>query len=54
MLNYLCKQASIPELQCQENSIAFGITEPVNSAAADYWPATRRVERVTVIGDKPV
>ena len=59
MLNYLYKQASIPELQCrfkwEENSIAFWDNRACQHyAAADYWPATRRVERVTVIGDKPV
>ena len=59
MLNYLYKQASIPEFQCrfkwEENSIAFWDNRACQHyAAADYWPATRRVERVTVIGDKPV
>ncbi len=59
MLNYLYNQSSVPEYQCrfkwEENSIAFWDNRACQHyASADYWPATRRVERVTVIGDKPV
>lgn len=58
LLEHLYKQAAIPEYQCRfrwrTNSIAFWDNRAVQHyAAADYWPATRRVERVTVCGDKP-
>ena len=59
MLNFLYNQATIPEYQCrfkwEENSIAFWDNRACQHyATGDYWPAVRRVERVTVIGDKPV
>ena len=59
MLNYLYNQATIPEYQCrfkwEENSIAFWVNRSYQHyATGDYWPAVRIVERVTVIGDKPV
>ena len=52
-------QATIPEYQCrfkwEKNSIAFWDNRACQHyATGDYWPAVRRVERVTVIGDKPV
>ena len=59
MLNFLYNQATIPEYQCrfkwEENSIAFWDNRACQHyATGDYWPAVRRVERVTVIGDKPI
>jgi taurine dioxygenase len=59
LLPLLYRQADVPERQCRvrwkENSVAFWDNRCVQHYAAfDYWPATRRVERVTVIGDTPV
>ena len=59
MLKFLYNQANIPEYQCrfkwEENSIAFWDNRACQHyATGDYWPAVRRVERVTVVGDKPV
>lgn len=58
LLRHLYRQASIPEYQCrfrwQENSVAFWDNRAVQHYAAfDYHPQTRRVERVTVVGDRP-
>jgi taurine dioxygenase len=37
------------------NSIAFWDNRSSQHyAASDYWPAVRRMERVTIIGDRPV
>jgi len=59
LLRFLYKQASVPEYQCrfrwEENSVAFWDNRSVQHYAAfDYHPNVRRVERVTLIGDKPV
>ena len=58
MLNYLYSRASIPEYQCrfawQDNSIAFWDNRACQHYAnSDYWPNVRKVERVTIIGDRP-
>jgi alpha-ketoglutarate-dependent taurine dioxygenase len=58
LLRRLYRQASIPEYQCRfrwrENSVAFWDNRAVQHYAAfDYHPAVRRVERVTIAGDKP-
>jgi len=58
LLRFLYRQASIPEYQCrfrwQPESVAFWDNRSVQHYAAfDYVPAERRVERVTVVGDKP-
>jgi taurine dioxygenase len=58
LLRFLYRQASTPEFQCrfrwQENSVAFWDNRAVQHYAAfDYHPHTRRVERVTVVGDRP-
>ena len=58
MLKYLYSRASIPEYQCRfswnNNSIAFWDNRSCQHyAASDYWPHVRRVERVTIIGDRP-
>lgn len=59
LLRRLYAQAAIPEYQCrfrwETNSIAFWDNRASQHyAASDYWPAVRRMERVTVIGDRPV
>jgi taurine dioxygenase len=58
LLQHLYRQASHPEYQCrfrwQVNSVAFWDNRAVQHYAAfDYHPEERRVERVTVVGDKP-
>ena len=58
LLKRLYAQARIPEYQCRfrwrKNSIAFWDNRACQHyAASDYFPAVRRMERVTVIGDRP-
>ena len=58
LLRHLYDRASIPEYQCrfrwETNSIAFWDNRACQHyAVSDYWPAVRRVERVTIIGDTP-
>jgi taurine dioxygenase len=58
LLKYLYAQAAIPEYQCrfrwQKNSIAFWDNRASQHyAVSDYWPAVRRMERVTIVGDRP-
>jgi taurine dioxygenase len=58
LLAHLYAQAAIPEYQCrfrwQKNSIAFWDNRACQHyAVSDYWPAVRRMERVTIIGDRP-
>lgn len=58
LLAHLYAQAAIPEYQCRfrwsTNAIAFWDNRASQHyAASDYWPAVRRMERVTVIGDRP-
>ena len=58
LLSHLYAQAAIPEHQCrfrwQKHSIAFWDNRASQHyAASDYFPAVRRMERVTVIGDRP-
>ena len=59
LLAHLYAQAAIPEYQCRfrwsQNAIAFWDNRSSQHyAASDYFPAVRRMERVTVIGDRPV
>jgi taurine dioxygenase len=59
MLQFLYSRAAIPEYQCrfkwENNSLAFWDNRSAQHyAVSDYWPAERRMERVTIIGDKPV
>jgi taurine dioxygenase len=58
LLKHLHAQAAIPEYQCrfrwQANSIAFWDNRSSQRyAVSDYWPAVRKMERVTIIGDRP-
>lgn len=58
LLEHLYSQASVPEYQCRfrwkVNSIAFWDNRSCQHyAVADYFPAPRVMERVTVIGDRP-
>ena len=58
LLKHLYAQAAIPEYQCrfrwEAHSIAFWDNRATQHyATSDYWPAVRRMERVTVVGDKP-
>ncbi|HEY5338872.1 MAG TPA: TauD/TfdA family dioxygenase [Rhizomicrobium sp.] len=58
LLKHLYAQASIPEYQCrfhwEKNSLAFWDNRCTQHyAVSDYWPALRRMERATVIGDRP-
>jgi taurine dioxygenase len=59
LLRYLYGRASIREYQCRfrwrENSIAFWDNRSCQHyAVSDYWPRVRRMERVTIKGDRPV
>jgi taurine dioxygenase len=58
LLAHLYAQAAIPEYQCrfrwETNSVAFWDNRASQHyAASDYWPAARRMERVTIVGDRP-
>lgn len=58
MLEHLYAQASIPEYQVRfrwrRNSIAFWDNRACQHyAVADYAPAVREMERVTIVGDDP-
>ena len=58
LLDKLYRTADDPDVQCRfrwrEDSFAFWDNRAAQHfAAADYWPHTRRMERVTVIGDRP-
>ncbi|MFN3857922.1 MAG: TauD/TfdA dioxygenase family protein [Caulobacter sp.] len=58
LLAHLYAQAAIPEYQCrfrwEPGSIAFWDNRASQHyAASDYWPAVRRMERVTIVGDRP-
>ena len=58
LLAHLYAQAAIPEYQCRfrwtPNAIAFWDNRASQHyAASDYFPAVRKMERVTVVGDRP-
>lgn len=58
LLAHLYAQSRIPEYQCRfhwrANSIAFWDNRAAQHyAVSDYFPAVRRMERVTVVGDRP-
>lgn len=59
LLGRLFQEAAVPEYQCrfrwQKNSIAFWDNRVVQHYATnDYWPQRRQMDRVTIIGDRPV
>jgi taurine dioxygenase len=58
LLRHLYQQASIPEVQCRfrwaPGSIAFWDNRVTQHyAVSDYFPKVRRMERVTIGGDRP-
>ncbi|MEU4321416.1 TauD/TfdA dioxygenase family protein [Nocardia fluminea] len=58
LLNYLMRQASIPEYQVRwrwtENSFAIWDNRCTQHyAVQDYWPAVRKMERAGIVGDRP-
>jgi taurine dioxygenase len=58
LLDLLCRQSRIPELQCRFHWTPDAIAVWDNRATqhyavSDYWPARRVMERATVIGDAP-
>ena len=58
LLDRLCRQAWIPDVQCRfrwaEGSVAFWDNRAAQHyAVADYYPEVRSMERVTIIGDRP-
>ena len=58
LLAHLYAQAAIPEYQCrfrwEAGSVAFWDNRAgQHYAASDYFPAVRRMERVTIAGDRP-
>ena len=58
LLAHLYAQAAVPEIQCRfrwaAGSIAFWDNRAAQHyAASDYFPAVRRMERVTIAGDRP-
>ncbi len=58
LLSYLISQAAIPEYQVRfrwkKNSIAIWDNRCTQHyAVQDYWPAVRRMERATIVGDQP-
>lgn len=58
ILQRLYRLAAVPEFQCRfrwrKNSVAFWDNRAVQHYAAfDYLPKVRRVERVTIAGDRP-
>ena len=59
LLAFLCDQAAFPEYQCRHRwavgDVAFWDNRATQHyASSDYWPARRVMERITVIGDRPV
>ena len=59
LLSLLCRQASYPEYQCrfrwQKDSVALWDNRQCQHyAASDYWPMRRVMERVTIIGERPI
>lgn len=58
LLRHLYAQAAIPEYQCRfrwsVNALAFWDNRASQHyAVSDYWPHVRRMERVTIVGDRP-
>lgn len=58
LIDELCRRADIPEYQCrfhwEPHSVAFWDNRAVQHyACSDYWPATRVMERASIVGDRP-
>ena len=58
LLDLLCRQAAVPEIQCrwrwEPGSVAFWDNRVTQHyAASDYWPARRVMERVAIVGERP-
>ena len=58
LLDRLCRQADYPEHQCRfhwtPDALAFWDNRAVQHyASSDYWPATRTMERASIIGGRP-
>jgi len=58
LLDHLFAQVAVPEYQCRfrwtANSIAFWDNRSTQHyATADYLPARREMDRVTIVGDRP-
>jgi taurine dioxygenase len=59
LLGRLFLEARVPEYQCrfqwQKDSIAFWDNRVVQHYATnDYWPQRRQMDRVTIIGERPI
>jgi taurine dioxygenase len=59
LLSYLVSQAAIPEYQVRwrwrKDSVAIWDNRATQHyAVQDYWPAARKMERATIIGDRPL
>lgn len=59
LLGRLFLEACVPEYQCRfkwrKDSIAFWDNRVVQHYATnDYWPQRRQMDRVTIIGDRPI
>lgn len=57
LLNYLVRQASVPEYQVRwrwtRNSVAIWDNRNTQHyAVQDYWPAVRRMDRAGIVGDR--
>jgi taurine dioxygenase len=58
LLKHLYAQAAVPEYQCRfrwyKNAIAFWDNRACQHyAVSDYWPEVRRMERISLTGDRP-
>ncbi|MEV0056199.1 TauD/TfdA family dioxygenase [Saccharopolyspora shandongensis] len=58
LLNYLKSRAAIPEYQVRwtwtKNSVAIWDNRSTQHyAIQDYWPAVRKMERASIVGDRP-
>ena len=58
LLDFLYREIAVPEYQVRfkwaVNSVAFWDNRSTQHlAASDYWPRTRVMERITIIGDRP-
>jgi taurine dioxygenase len=58
LLRYLCAQAAVPEYQIRhrwrKNTVAFWDNRSTQHyASADYWPAIRKLSRISIGGDRP-